>query len=431
MEIYLVGGAVRDILLERPIAEKDWVVVGATAGEMMSKKFRPVGKDFPVFISPTPPHEEYALARTERKTGPGYKGFVFNADPKVTLEEDLMRRDLTINAMAIPLEIANQLGADLKKNASLARKHLIDPYGGELDLQNKLLHHVSKAFAEDPVRILRVGRFASRFGDFTVHPDTQKLMLKMVKAGEVDALVAERVWKELERGLGEDAPWRFFEVLESCGALEKLFGNQTTRESYETWESYEDKESSDEIDKIQFLRILKTVSLKNSDEKIRFAVQFHNWNSDDIKKLCQRYRISSNYCELAVLTHEYKDDFFALSNIDQLPNPAGHILKLFNATDAFRRLERFLKFLTACEIISQIDQPNKISDKSREPLRAANDIHTKGKISEMLIDALQAANDIDTKNISAKYNGKEIGEKISEIRENKIQQYLKSLRGIQ
>ncbi|OYV29736.1 MAG: multifunctional CCA tRNA nucleotidyl transferase/2'3'-cyclic phosphodiesterase/2'nucleotidase/phosphatase, partial [Thiomonas sp. 20-64-5] len=198
---YIVGGAVRDALLGRAHGDRDWVVVGATPQQMIDAGFLPVGRDFPVFLHPQS-HEEYALARTERKTAPGYRGFAVHTAPDVTLEDDLLRRDLTINAMA-----------------QAADGTLIDPYGGQRDLQARVLRHVSAAFAEDPVRILRLARFAARFGDFSVAPETMDLMRQMVHAGEVDALVPERVWQELARGLMEPQPQRLFAVLRACDAL--------------------------------------------------------------------------------------------------------------------------------------------------------------------------------------------------------------------
>ncbi len=204
MKIYCVGGAIRDELLGLPVKDHDWVVVGATPEMLLAQGYKPVGKDFPVFLHPRT-HEEYALARTERKTAPGYAGFVFHTDPAVTLEEDLARRDLTINAIA--------RGDD---------GTLADPYGGQRDLAERVFRHVSPAFAEDPVRILRLARFAARFADFSVAPETLALMRGMVAAGEVDALVAERVWQEIARGLLEARPSRMIEVLRDCGALARL-----------------------------------------------------------------------------------------------------------------------------------------------------------------------------------------------------------------
>src|SRR5512144_1414270 len=203
MKVYQVGGSVRDELLGLPVQDRDWVVVGADPQEMARRGYRPVGADFPVFLHPQT-HEEYALARTERKTGPGYKGFSFHAAPDVTLEDDLRRRDLTINAMARAEDGT-----------------LIDPHGGERDLRAGILRHVSEAFAEDPVRILRVARFAARFG-FAVAPETMALMRRMVQAGEADALVPERVWQELARGLMEKSPARMLAVLRECGALARV-----------------------------------------------------------------------------------------------------------------------------------------------------------------------------------------------------------------
>jgi tRNA nucleotidyltransferase (CCA-adding enzyme) len=205
MKTYVVGGAVRDGLLGLPVNDRDHVVVGATPEEMVAAGFKPVGKDFPVFLHPRT-HEEYALARTERKSGRGYKGFSFHYAPDVSLEEDLRRRDLTINAIALDEDGGT----------------LIDPYGGQRDLQDKLLRHVSEAFAEDPVRLLRVARFAARFADFNVAPETEALMRQLVEAGEVDALVPERVWQELARGLMEDRPARMLQILRGCGALQRL-----------------------------------------------------------------------------------------------------------------------------------------------------------------------------------------------------------------
>ncbi|MCB1890039.1 MAG: multifunctional CCA tRNA nucleotidyl transferase/2'3'-cyclic phosphodiesterase/2'nucleotidase/phosphatase, partial [Rhodocyclaceae bacterium] len=204
METYIVGGAVRDRLLGLPVKDRDFVVVGATPEDMLARGFKPVGKDFPVFLHPET-REEYALARTERKTAPGYRGFVFHTDPSVRLEDDLVRRDLTINAIA-----------------STEDGRLIDPHGGQRDIAERVLRHVSEAFAEDPVRILRLARFAARFPDFRVADETLALCRAMVAAGEVDALVAERVWQEIARGLESAEPLRMFQVLGDCGALARL-----------------------------------------------------------------------------------------------------------------------------------------------------------------------------------------------------------------
>jgi tRNA nucleotidyltransferase (CCA-adding enzyme) len=210
MQVYAVGGAIRDELLGKPSQDRDYVVVGATPAEMEAAGYKPVGKDFPVFLHPRT-KEEYALARTERKTAMGYKGFAFYCEPDVTLEDDLVRRDLTINAMAREVDADGNLVGPV-----------IDPHGGQRDLAARLFRHVSEAFAEDPVRILRVARFAARFHEFSVATETVRLMREMVAAGEVDALVPERVWQELARGLMEAKPSRMFEVLRECGALARL-----------------------------------------------------------------------------------------------------------------------------------------------------------------------------------------------------------------
>lgn len=216
MKTYLVGGALRDRLLGRPVSDHDWLVVGATPEEMAARGYLPVGRDFPVFLHPQT-REEYALARTERKSAPGYRGFTVHASPDVTLEQDLARRDLTVNAIALPAEF---VGTDGRFEPDAGK--LADPFHGRRDLEQKLLRHVTDAFREDPVRILRVARFAARFDDFSVAPETMALMREMVQAGEADALVPERVWQELSRGLMETRPSRMFEVLRACGALAVL-----------------------------------------------------------------------------------------------------------------------------------------------------------------------------------------------------------------
>lgn len=315
MQIYLVGGAVRDHLLGIPVKEKDWVVVGATVDDMLRLGFRPVGKDFPVFLHPET-NEEYALARTERKVGRGYTGFNFNASPDVTLEEDLKRRDLTINAMAMRKE-------------DWPHGKIIDPYHGQADLEHKLLRHVSSAFVEDPVRILRVARFAARYAElgFKVAPETLELMQQMVHSGEVDALVAERVWKELEKALVEKNPEQFFLVLEACGALNVLFPQESLG-----------------------LKTLMTATKQTSDAQIRFAALLHQQAEDVIKKLCERYRVPSDYRELAILVARHYQAYPARAQLTA--ENANAIVLYFLSIDAYRREERFRKFLQTCEIIS-------------------------------------------------------------------------------
>ncbi|PHQ81415.1 MAG: multifunctional CCA tRNA nucleotidyl transferase/2'3'-cyclic phosphodiesterase/2'nucleotidase/phosphatase [Coxiella sp. (in: Bacteria)] len=293
MQIYLVGGAVRDELLNIPVIDRDWVVVGSSPDEMLAQDFDPVGKEFPVFLHPDT-HEEYALARTERKTGKGYKGFVFHADASVTLEEDLQRRDLTINAIA-------------KDDAG----NLIDPYQGQQDLKNKVLRHVSPAFAEDPVRILRLARFAAKLPEFSIDEATNQLMCDMVTSGEVDALVAERVWKELRRALSERSPQRFFNVLKNCGALKVLFPPLASG--------------------------APKINITTFTESQRFAVLLSECGINDIKALCIRYRVPAEFSDLARLTHLLAPFYQKLKNGD-----ASCYLSYLKRCDALRKPERFV-----------------------------------------------------------------------------------------
>ena len=301
MKIYLVGGAVRDQLLNRPIKEKDWVVVGSSVHDMLKLGFRQVGKDFPVFLHPEN-NEEYALARKERKIGLGYTGFEFDTSPEVTLAEDLMRRDLTINAMA-----QDEKG------------QLIDPFHGREDLNQGLLRHVSPAFAEDPVRILRVGRFAARFG-FKVAAETIHLMHNMVRHGEVDALVPERVWKELERSLIEPSPELFFKVLHDCGALSKIF-----------------PEIIYPGPGIAALQHAVGLSPKGT---IRFAALLHPLSEIQAQQLCARIRVPTDYKELSLLVIKH------LSSCLKPNATPEQVLTLLSALDVFRREARFQDFLT-------------------------------------------------------------------------------------
>jgi tRNA nucleotidyltransferase (CCA-adding enzyme) len=313
MEIYLVGGAVRDELLDLQVKDRDWVVVGSTANEMLKKGYRQVGKDFPVFLEPKT-HEEYALARVERKVGRGYTGFDFDASPEVTIEQDLQRRDLTINAIA------------KRSDGSL-----VDPYHGEDDIHIKILRHVSPAFVEDPVRILRVARFAARFDEFTVADETIALMQEMVKSGEVDALVAERVWKELERAIQEKAPAKFFHVLAKCNALSVLFPAL----------------------KKNNITALTQAAESSTDAEVRFAALLYDLSPEEIRVLCDRYRVPSAYRELALLVALYCQDYFnggGLAVSHELTASQG--LALLQSTDAFRRESRFNKFLEVCDAVS-------------------------------------------------------------------------------
>ena len=272
--IYTVGGAVRDALLGLPVKDRDYVVVGADPEQLQALGYQPVGKDFPVFLHPDT-HEEYALARTERKTAPGYAGFTFHAAADVTLEQDLMRRDLTINAIAM----------DKQGN-------LIDPYGGQADIQNKIFRHVSSAFAEDPVRILRLARFAARFPDFTIASETMQLMHTMVQAGEVDALVPERVWQELSRGLMEKKPSRLFQVLQECGALQKILPELAALDIVQRTSSSRSEKNCYSIT----LQVVDEAAQHNASLAIRFAVLLC-----DVAKLNEHSDVASTSTKLSSL----------------------------------------------------------------------------------------------------------------------------------
>jgi tRNA nucleotidyltransferase (CCA-adding enzyme) len=343
VEIYLVGGAVRDTLLGVEPRDHDWVVVGATPQQMLDLGYQAVGKDFPVFLHPKT-KEEYALARTERKTGPGYHGFEFHASPEVTLEEDLIRRDLTINAIAQDAE-----------------GNIIDPFGGREDLENGRLRHVSSAFIEDPVRILRIARYAARFArwGFHVAHGTQALMKKMVESGEVDALVAERVWQELERALGEEAPQRFFEVLRNCGALARIFPELEALFGVPQPKHHHPEEDSG----IHTMMVLEQATKLSPDTRVRFAALVHDLGKGTtpaaewpkhiaheargvplVQALCERLRVPREYRELAVLVTREHLNYHRAAEL----RPTT-MLKLLERIDAFRRPERLEQFLLACE----------------------------------------------------------------------------------
>jgi tRNA nucleotidyltransferase (CCA-adding enzyme) len=340
-QTYLVGGAVRDRLLGLPVQDRDWVVVGAAPAELLAAGYQPVGKDFPVFLHPDT-HEEVALARTERKTAAGYHGFAFHAAPDVTLEQDLARRDLTINAMA-----------------EAADGTVIDPYGGQRDLAAKVLRHVSPAFAEDPVRILRLARFAARFADFSVAPETVALMRDMVAAGEVDALVAERVWQELSRGLMERQPSRMIEVLREAGALRKLLPEVDALFGVPQPEAHHP-----EVDTgIHLLMVLDQCARLQAPLTVRYACLCHDLGKGTTRQeelprhighetrseklaraLSARWKVPTDCRELAGLvarehTHVHQSGGFG---------PEAR-LRLLERCDAWRRPERFAELLLACE----------------------------------------------------------------------------------
>ena len=341
MRTYIVGGAVRDRLLGLPVADRDYVVVGATPDDMVAQGYQPVGKDFPVFLHPQS-HEEYALARTERKSGHGYKGFKVYAAPDVTLEEDLRRRDLTINAMA-----EDEAGV------------LVDPYGGQHDLVARVFRHVSEAFSEDPVRILRVARFAARFTDFAVAPETNALMRQMVDNGEIDALVPERVWQEVARGLMEAQPSRMFHVLRDCGALARLFP-----EIDGLFGVPQPPEHHPEIDTgVHVMLVVDWAARQGMSLPVRFAALTHDlgkgvtppelWpkhhgheakSVELVRALSERIRIPADCRDLAVAVA--RDHGNVHRALELRP---GTVVELLERIDAFRRPQRFEEFLQACE----------------------------------------------------------------------------------
>ncbi|MBC7984553.1 MAG: multifunctional CCA addition/repair protein [Candidatus Obscuribacterales bacterium] len=344
MQIYLVGGAVRDELLGLAVRERDWVVVGATPDDLSARGYRAVGKDFPVFLHPES-NEEYALARTERKSGPGYRGFVTSASPDVTLEQDLARRDLTINAIA--------------KDPNTGT--LLDPYGGQRDLSARLLRHVSDAFVEDPVRVLRVARFAARFASlgFSVAPETLALMRDIAASGELNALVPERVWQEAQRVLHEKSPQVFFRTLRESGALKYIFPEIDALFGVPQPEKWHP-----EIDTgIHTLMVLEQAARLSDDPIVRFAALTHDLGKATTPKdqwprhvghelssvkllggLCARLRIPTEYRECAVAVARYHGHAHRALEL----RPAT-IVELFENLDAFRRPARFEQFLCACE----------------------------------------------------------------------------------
>jgi len=340
MQIYIVGGAVRDRLLGLPVQDRDFVVVGADPAAMLAQGFKPVGKDFPVFLHPQT-HEEYALARTERKTGRGYAGFAFHAAADVTLEEDLARRDLTINAIA-----------------EAEDGTLTDPYGGVADIRARVLRHVGPAFVEDPVRILRLARFAARFTDFSVASETLALMQEMVRNGEVDALVPERVWQELAKGLMEAKPSRMFAVLKDCGALARLFPELERLHGVPQRADYHPE--VDTFDHV--MRVIDIAATRREALPVRFAALLHDLGKGttpaDIlprhighehrsvemgEAVCARLKVPSECKDLALLTARYHGDVHKC--LDMKP---ATLVGLLEKVDAFRRPERFEQMLAAC-----------------------------------------------------------------------------------
>jgi len=375
MKVYLVGGAVRDELLGIPVTERDWCVVGATPAELESRGYRPVGRHFPVFLHPET-GEEYALARTERKTGSGYHGFEFHTDPGVTIDEDLGRRDLTINAMA-----RDEDG------------RLIDPHGGAGDIDKRVLRHVSEAFTEDPVRILRVARFAARFASrgFTIADETRELMQAMVRSGEVDALVPDRVWREAEAALGENAPQVFFLALRDCGALAILFPEIDSLFGVPQPEKWHP-----EIDTgLHTMKVLEQAARLSGDAEVRYAALVHDLGKAAtpqadlprhpgherrsvqlVEAMAGRLPVPNGFRDLGRLAAEYHTHCHRAFELR-----ATTLQRMLEGMDAFRRPERFEKLLLCCEADARgrtgyEDRPYPQADYLRGAFRAATAIVT-------------------------------------------------------
>jgi tRNA nucleotidyltransferase (CCA-adding enzyme) len=421
MQIYRVGGSVRDELLGLPVADRDWVVVGATPEQMTALGYLPVGKDFPVFLHPKT-REEYALARTERKTARGYKGFAIHTSPEVTLDEDLARRDLTINSIAI--EDQATLGTGQKGLKSGPDGPMVDPYGGQRDLQARVLRHVTDAFREDPVRILRVARFAARFSDFQVAPETMQLMREMVMHGEADHLVAERVWQELSRGLMEATPSRLFDVLLECGALKVLLP-----EVGRLWGVPQRAEYHPEIDTgVHLLMVLDMSARLQAPLAVRFACLMHDLGKGTtpadmlprhigheersvklLRGVCGRLRVPVDCRELAeVVAREH-------GNIHRSGTfGAAALVRLLERCDALRKPQRFGEILLACECDAR---GRRGFEESAYPQRAR------------LAGALVAAQSVVTAEIAeramaAGITGQKVGELIHAARVAAVAQWL-------
>ncbi|MDR5772818.1 MULTISPECIES: multifunctional CCA addition/repair protein [unclassified Caballeronia] len=377
MNIYAVGGAIRDELLGVPVVDRDYVVVGATPEQMVAQGYKPVGKDFPVFLHPRT-HEEYALARTERKTAAGYHGFQFYYSPDVTLEEDLTRRDLTINAMAREVNPDGELTGPV-----------IDPFNGRADLAQKLFRHVGDAFIEDPVRILRLARFAARFADFSVAPETEALMKKMVEAGEVNALVPERVWQEVSRGLMEKKPSRMFEILRGCGALARILPEVNA-----LWGVPQRADYHPEVDTgVHVMMVVDYAASQGFALPVRFAALTHDLGKattpDDIlprhlghegrsvdllKPLCDRLRVPNECRDLAVLVAREHGNIHRVMDAG-----AAALVRLFERADALRKPARFAEALQACLAdargrLGLEQQPYPQAERLREALVAARSV---------------------------------------------------------
>jgi len=384
MQVYLVGGAVRDTLLGRTVTERDYVVVGATPAQMLAKGFTQVGKDFPVFLHPKT-SEEYALARTERKMGSGYTGFECDASTSVTLEEDLKRRDLTVNAIARDPD-----------------GELIDPYHGQQDLQNKVLRHVSDAFSEDPLRVFRVARFATRYAylGFTIAEETLALMTDMAESGELTSLSAERVWQETKRSLLEATPEVFFKTLKSCHGLSDWFAELCGSESaFDTG--------------IQALQQIQTHTQSQGSNytapiEVRFAALCSGLSLTQVQQLCKRLKVQNTVSEIAEMVSAHKASLISSDKLE-----ADTLLTVFNKTDAWRRPERFSLFLNALQPIAM-----KFSDSKQTD--TMNSSHWSER-ETLITQALVAANAVDVQHIIAQgFKGPEIREALNNAKLEKI-----------
>ena len=411
MQIYMVGGAVRDKLLGRPVNDHDWVVVGATPEQMLAQGYLPVGRDFPVFLHPET-REEYALARTERKSGRGYRGFVVQSSPDVTLEEDLSRRDLTINSIA---SSTDESGAT----------RLFDPYHGEKDLRARVLRHVTDAFREDPVRILRVARFAARFTDFTVAPETLELMRHMVADGEVDHLVPERVWQELARGLMEEQPSRMFEVLRDCGALAVLLP-----EVARLWGVPQRAEYHPEVDTgVHLMMVLDMAARLQAPLTVRFACLAHDLGKGTtpahvlprhigheersarlLRTVAERLRVPVDCRETADVVAREHGNIHRSGELS-----AAALVRLLERCDAIRKPERFAEILLACEC----DARGRLGfEEAAYPQR------------QRLAAVLQAAQSVVTRDIAARaaaqgITGPQVGKLIHQARVDAVAHWLR------
>jgi len=400
MRTYLVGGAVRDKLLDYPVIERDWVVVGATPKELLNQGFKQVGKDFPVFLHPKT-SDEYALARTERKSGSGHQGFEVFASKDVTLEDDLVRRDLTINAMALDED-----------------DQLFDPYNGSRDIQLKLLRHVSPAFSEDPLRVLRVARFAARYHHlgFKIAEETKVLMSNLSQSGELKTLSTERVWKETVRALGEKSPQVYFQVLKECGALKDWFPELEC-----LWGIPNPEKWHPEIDTgVHTMMVLEQCAILSPDTCTRFAALCHDlgkgvtpkeqWPSHRghekngvavIDKLCKRLKTPTNFTRLAKIVSEFH---LHLHRIEELTPKT--IVKVLEKTDAFRKPDRFEQVLTACEA----DFRGRTGFEQRDYPQ-----------SQLMRNALEDCNKISVQEIIEQgYEGKQIAEQIHRQRVSRV-----------